>query len=251
MLEQGKVAIIGRANGKNFEGNLNLISVLYKLGVRVIQVAYHKQNYFGAGCTESVDKGLSDLGRELVAECNARRILLDVSHCGENTAMEVLKFSKSPIALTHITPAALVEIRRAKSDEVLKAVASKGGVIGQVIWTSFCERRNRMGMYPSLSDYVDIIDYLVNLVGVEHVGLGSDLCPFWQEHYDEFMDAFGDSLLYPHKRQPWERVYVDGFDSIFDTIKITEELLRRGYSDDDTKKILGGNWLRLLKEVWK
>ena len=102
-----------------------------------------------------------------------------------------------------------------------------------------------------MSDFIDNIDYL-NLVGIDHVGLGLDLQPFWErEEYDAFGKDYGRSLLYPHKRPPSEDRYVGGFDSASDVIKITEKLLAGGYSEDDAKRILGGNWLRLLKEVWK
>ena len=109
-----------------------------------------------------------------------------------------------------------------------------------------------MDIRPTIGDYVDLMDYVANLVGIDHVGFGLDLVPFWkQEDYDAFGKTHGAALVRPHKYQPFDKKYVDGFDGISDTIKITEELLSRGYSEDDTKKVLGGNWLRLIKQVWK
>jgi membrane dipeptidase len=109
-----------------------------------------------------------------------------------------------------------------------------------------------MGERATMKDYVDLLDYQANLVGIDHVGIGSDLVPFWgADDYHAFMKTHGVALTYPHKVQPWENVYVEGFKGIEDTIRIAEELLRRGYSDEDTKKVLGGNWLRLFKQVWK
>jgi len=251
--KEGGVAIIaGMQDSIPYERNLDLIRVFHKLGIKVMQIAYYKQNYLGAGCVEQKDRGLTDRGREAIEELNRLGILIDVSHCGDKTAMDAAETSKAPISITHTTPATLVDIPRARADETIKAVAERGGVIGQVIWTPFCERKDKMGVRPSLSDFVDIIDHLVDLVGIDHVGLGLDLIPFFEQRdYDEFMRNFGVSLIYPHKAPSFERKYVEGFHDISDMIKITEELLRHGYSDDEVKKILGGNWLRLLKEVWK
>lgn len=252
--KEGKVAIIaGMQDCVPLERNLDLIRVFYELRIRVMQLAYSQQNYLGAGCGETLDHGLTDRGREAIKELNRLGILVDVSHCGDKTAMDAVRISEAPIAITHATPATVVEMRRAKSDDTLKAVAEKGGVIGQVVMTAFCRKRDKMGARATLTDFVDIIDYLVNLVGADHVGFGFDLVPFWTAtEWDapEHMTV-ATINLYPQKEPPFEEVYVEGFNSISDTIRITEELVRHGYSDDVIKKILGGNWLRLIKDVWK
>lgn len=247
--KEGKVALImGMQDSVPFERNLDLIRIFYRLGVRVIQIAYSWQNYLGAGCGEKVDGGLSDSGREAIRELNRLRILVDVAHCGENTTKDAAEVSKAPIAITHATPKAVVDIPRGKSDKVIKAVAEKGGVVGQLILAPYVEKRGMTGVRPTLREYVDMIDYLVSLVGVNHVALGFDLTPFWtQVTYDEFWKKFV-SLIYPHKLTSFEERYVEGFDGISDVIKVTQELLRR-YSEDETRRILGGNWLRLLGEV--
>jgi membrane dipeptidase len=245
--KEGKVAVIcGMQNSIPFERDLDLIRVFHKLGIRVIQLAYYEQNYLGAGCVETIDHGLTDRGKEAVKELNRLGILIDISHCGNKTALDVIETSKYPVAITHATPAALVNIPRAKSDEVIKALAEKGGVMGQVIFSDFCQIRP--DVRPTIDDFITAIDYIVNLVGVNHVGLGLDLVPMWtKKDYDEFMSKY-PSL---GKIIPFEEKYVAGFDSIADIIKITKGLVEHGYSDEEIKKILGGNWLRLLKEVWK
>ena len=252
---EGKVAVIGGMQDSiPFERNLDLIRVFHKLGIRVVQLAYSRSNYLGAGCVESQDHGLTDRGREAIRELNRQGILIDVSHCGNRTSREAAEVSSVPIAITHATPSTLVEMPRAKTDDTLKAVAAKGGVVGQAMEYSFCEKRDRMGIPPTIADYVDIIEYLVHLVGIDHVGFGFDNAPFWKkEDYEEFffISGLGDSLIYPHKSPPFEDFHLVGFNDMSDMIKITEEILRRGYSDDDARKILGENWLRLLKQVWK
>jgi len=250
---EGKLALIaGMQHAMPYERNLDLIRVFHKLGFRAMQIAYFRQNYLGAGCVEKVDHGLTDRGREAIKELNRLGILIDTSHCGDKTTIDTAQTSKDPIAITHTTPGTLVDIPRARSDEAIKAVAEKGGVIGQVIWTPFCERKDRMGIQPTVADFVDMIDYLVNLVGIDHVGFCLDLSPFYTlETYNAFMTTHGAHLIYPHKVPPFEQMYVEGYGGISDTIKITEGLVARSYSSDDIKKILGGNWLRLLKQVWK
>jgi len=251
--KEGKLAIIANLqHAMPYERNLDLIRIFHKLGYKIMQLAYYKQNYLGAGCVESVDHGLTDRGREAIKELNRLGILIDTSHCGDRTALEAAKASEYPIAITHSTPSTLVELKRARSDETIKAVAEGGGVMGLVIATPFCERRDKMGIRPTITDFMDIIDYMVNLLGIDHVGFGFDIMVFWNKaEYDDFGRNFGDGLVYPHKFAPFEEKYVEGFYSVSDTIKITEELLKHGYSDDDAKKILGGNWIRLFKEVWK
>jgi len=248
--EKGEAVIIaGMQESIPFEGDLDLIRVFHMLGVRVMQIAYFQQGYLGAGCAEKVDHGLTDRGRDAVKELDRLGILIDVSHCGDKTARDTAEASAKPIAITHSTPAGLVDHPRARSDATIRAVAERGGVMGITALTSFCERKDRVGANPTLSDFVDLIDYVAGLVGVSHVGLGTDLAPFWKkEEYEAWHKAFA-AMKGGHKTRPFEERTVEGF-TITDTIRITEELLEHGYSEDETKMILGGNWLRLVKEVW-
>jgi len=249
--KEGKVGVImGMQGSIPFERDLDLIKVFYNLGVRVMQIAFYQQNYLGAGCAESVDHGLTDNGRVTVKELNKLGILIDVSHCGDQTAIDVAEASEVPIAITHSTPATLVDLPRAKSDRTIKAIAEDGGVIGQVMLDFFNERKDRMGR-PTLNDYIDNINYLVNLVGIDHVGLGFDLTPFWtKEVHDSFYVAC-PQIYSPHRFPIYEERYCKGFNGISNIIQVVEGLLRHGYSEDETKRILGGNWLRLFREVWK
>ena len=129
--KEGKVAIImGMQNCLPYERDLDLISIFYKLGFRVAQLAYNQQTYLASGCGERVDSGLTDLGREAIAEFNRLGIAVDVSHCSDKTTIEAAEISKAPIAITHSTPHSLVGMPRARSDEAIKAVVKKGGVMG-------------------------------------------------------------------------------------------------------------------------
>lgn len=251
--EEGKAAgIIGLQSPETYEKNIDLLKVFHILGCRVMQVAYDYQNYLGSGCAEPVDHGLTDRGKRAVQEMNRLGMLIDTAHCGDNTTIDIAKASKYPIAISHATPGALIDIPRGKSDKAIKAVAERGGVYGQVYLAAYCAKKDKKGVRPTVSDWADLIDYLVNLAGIDHIGIGSDLVPFWTKaDYERYWGVYGKILLPNQEVPPFEEKYTQGLESVGDIINITEELLRRGYSDDETKKLLGGNWLRLLKEVWK
>jgi membrane dipeptidase len=250
--KEGKTAvIIGAQDSVVIEKDLDFARAFKRLGLNVIQLAYYGQNYIGSGCAESVDRGISDKGKEAIKALNKLGILIDVSHCGDQTALEAAQFSAAPIALTHISPKVLCNFNRAKLDKTIKTVAEKGGVIGQCILSSFIYKEGERDKRQTLSDYVDLIDYMVKMVGVDHVGIGTDVTPFWTKDVWDFYNSHYIGMLMPRGYFPYEIRYPEGFDGMEDTINITEELLRHGYSDDETRKLLGGNWLRLVKEVWK
>jgi len=259
--KEGKLAIVmGLQESRPYERDLDLLTIFYKLGLRVAQPAYFRQTLLASGCAEREDSGLTDRGLEAVEEFNRLGILIDVSHCSDRTAIEAAKASKTPIAVTHSSPHALVGMPRARSDEAIKAVAEKGGVFGQMFQRPFSERDTKIGVRPTLSEVIDLIDYTVKLVGVDHVGLGIDHNSFW---FDDSLwrkwatgkESGGTALVHPYSPfypYPQERYPAElGVDTNKTIIRITEELIRHGYSDEDTKKIMGGNWLRLFKEVWK
>lgn len=250
--KEGKIGLLlGLQDAIPYERDLELIEFFHDLGVTVTQPAYFRQSYLCAGCAETVDNGLTDQGKKAVKEMNRVGMLIDVSHVGDKSAMDIIELSTAPIGITHSTPSTLVELSRARSDEVIKAACEKGGVIGQIVFRIFCERRGRLGVRPTLDDYVEIVDYLVGLVGIDHVGMATDATPFFEKKDYELWFSLGayGSMFLPHQPAPFEERMCEGWDSVSDTINITEALLRHGYSDDDTKKVMGGNWLRLIGEV--
>jgi len=251
--KEGTVAIVlGMQECMPFERDLDLLRIFYKLGLRIAMPAYSRQTMLGTGCAERVDAGLTDLGREAVKEMNRLGILLDACHCSDKTARETAEASEVPISLTHAGSATLVPIPRAKSDETIKAIAEKGGFIGQNFERPFGERPDKPGPRPTLSQVIDMLDHLVNVAGVDHVGLGIDYCPFQTgEEFGGWFDKYG-YILHPHQYYyPYAEMMPEELVSMRGMIYITEELLRRGYSDEATKKILGGNFVRLLKDVLK
>jgi membrane dipeptidase len=235
--------IFGFQDTNALDGNLRMLAVYHALGVRIIQLTYNDENAVGCGCMAPEDKGLSPFGREVIAEMNRLGMLVDLSHCGHRTTMEGIEASKGPVAFTHANPLTLAKSPRNKSDEAFKALAAKGGVAGAVLLPAWLTHHGQ----ASLEDYFKALDYLVNLLGVDHVGLGTD---FMEEIPADIMATALKGISAENLQKYYGSTIVEGFESAAEFPKVTKGLLSRGYSPADVKKIMGGNWLRLYEKVW-
>ncbi len=250
---EGKTGIIfGWQNTSPIENDLDRLALFHKLGVRIMQVTYHERNLLGDGCMERQDGGLTNFGIDAVKEMNRLGILLDLSHVGIATTQESIEVSEKPVAITHANAKSYFDHRRNKTDKAIKTMAEKGGVIGATCIRGFL----RNTLTAQLDDYLDAIDHLVQMVGVDHVSLGTD---HTQDQPEEFWKFIGgqQGTKYPSKFTPPNGGPLPWYDQYPDELKtpdqlpiMSEALLKRGYSDDDVIKILGGNWLRLFEEVW-
>jgi len=240
----GRVGMIfGFQDTNALDGNVRMLAVYHALGVRIIQLTYNDENAVGCGCMAAEDKGLTPLGREVVAEMNRLGMLVDLSHCGHKTTRDAIGASKGPVAFTHANPLALAKSPRNKPDEAFKALAAKGGVAGVVLLPAWLTHHGQ----ASLEDYLKAIDYLVNLMGVDHVGLGTD---FMEEIPADIMATALKGISAENLQKYYGSTIVKGFESAAEFPKVTEGLLSRGYSPEDVKKIIGGNWLTLYEKVW-
>ena len=169
--EAGKTGIIlGFQNVSAFEDQLGYIQLFKELGVGAVQMAYNTQNLVGTGCYESRDGGLSDFGREVVAEMNRVGILCDLSHVGAVTSRDVILTSKKPVAYTHIAPAALKAHPRNKSDAEIRFIVEHGGFVGVTMFPPFLAR----GSNATVDDYIAAIDHVISVAGEDQVGIGTD-----------------------------------------------------------------------------
>jgi len=259
--KQGKLGlIIHFQDSKPIEDNLNYLRTFHDLGLRVFQLTYNIQGYVGTGCCERHDAGLSYFGLEVVAECNRLGILIDLSHCCHATTRDAIQHSKAPVAFTHVGVYTLCPAHgRNKPDDLLKAVVETGGVVG-ITWFPSLVKRNpatQEVLESDVEDVLDQIDYAVKLLGVENVGLGSDLSNYHAKTLE--VPATSAIRWYRPMRPdvygvgPVDRYdpYPKGLDSHSKLLNLTRGLVRRGYEDEDIKKIMGGNWMRLCKAVWK
>jgi len=242
-----RAIIMGFQNSEHFGRDLDKLQWLYDLGIRIIQLTYNLRNFVGSGCTERADGGLSLFGVEVVKRMNRLGIIVDVSHCGYQTTMDAIEISSAPVAVTHAFSRKLREHARGKSDEVMRALAAKNGFFGVLAFPSLLSDLSQKE--ASLNDVLDHIDYVVEIMGVDKVGIGTDgpgapPAPIAARLKKEIVV---DGIREEH--QVVTDAVLRGLRDRRDWPNITRGLVSRGYSDDEIKGILGGNFLRLFKEV--
>ncbi|QWP79500.1 membrane dipeptidase [Lysobacter sp. K5869] len=243
---EGKIAVIsGVQNAEHFRAKSD-VKFFHGLGLRCAQLTYNSQTVIGSGSTEREDGGLSDYGVEIVAEMERVGMLIDVSHCGDRTTLDAIELAKGPIAITHSNCRALNDHPRLKTDEAIRKLAAKGGVMGITGVRMFVGAKEP----TTLETMVDHIDHVAKLVGIEHVGIGSDADLYG---YDAMPADQLKALKASYKASYGfrERIDIEGFDRPTKMFELTEALIRRGYSDADIEAVLGGNFRRLLGQVWR
>ena len=243
--KQGKVAVImGLQNADEFRQPGD-VKDFYDLGLRCAQLTYNSQNLIGSGSTERVDGGVTDYGEKIIAAMNDVGMLIDVSHSGDRTTLDAIEISPKPIAITHSNCRALNNHPRLKTDEAIRKLAAKGGVMGITGVRMFVKDKEP----TTIEDIVDHIDHVVKLVGIEHVGIGSDSDLMGYDHmppdqYAKLKAAYKASYAFR------DRIDTDGFDHPRKVYDLTAALLRRGYGEANIQAVLGGNFRRLLAGTW-
>lgn len=237
--------ILGWQNTTGIEDHLEYLELFHELGVRIIQITYNTQNFVGSGCYESTDSGLSDYGHDVVAEMNRLGILCDLSHVGPKTSEDVILASKQRVAYSHCLPSGLKEHKRNKSDEQLRFIADKGGFVGVTMFPPFLKK----GPAATVADYVEAMDYVINIVGEDVVGVGTD---FTQGYGQPFFDWITHDKGFGRKLTDFGAVInPEGFREIGDFPNLTAAMEKAGWSTTRIEKVMGGNWLQLLKDVWR
>lgn len=237
--------ILGLQNTTAFEDHLPFIQIFKELGVGVAQLTYNTANGVGSGCYESHDGGLTDFGREVVAEMNRVGMLVDLSHVGHKTSEDAIRASQKPVAYSHCCPAALKIHPRNKTDEQLRLIAEHGGFVGVTMFPPFLSR----GVESTVEDYLDAVEHIINVCGEDQVGVGTD---FTQGHEDDFFDYITHDKGRFRKLTDFGPVIMpEGIRRIEDFPNITEAMQRRGWPESRIRKVMGENWLRLLEEVWE
>jgi membrane dipeptidase len=231
------------------ENEVDRLDVLYGFGVRQMGIAYSEQNTLGSGLKERGDGGLTYFGERAVERMNKLGIAIDVSHSGDVTAVDAIKASTKPVFITHAGARAVWPTNRMKTDETIVECAKRGGVIGleAAPHTTLSPKHPR----HSIESVMDHFEYCVDLVGLEHVSFGPDT--LFGDHVG-LHDAFSSnlSLGQAHGAVEYEKVaYVDGLENPAEEFfNIIGWLVKHGYSDDEIRAVVGGNTLRVLKEVW-
>ncbi|MGH8189334.1 MAG: dipeptidase, partial [Steroidobacteraceae bacterium] len=242
---QRKIAVImGVQNAEHFREAKD-VKRFYQLGQRCAQLTYNSQNLIGSGSTDRIDGGISDFGAEIIKAMNETGMLIDVSHCGDRTTLDAIELSPKPIAITHSNCRALNDHPRLKTDEAIVKLAAKGGVMGITGVRMFVRNQEP----TTVEHMVDHIDHVVKLVGVDHVGFGSDADlngydDMPADQLKELRESYKASYAFR------ERIDTDGLDHPRKIFDLTEALIRRRYSDENITAILGGNFKRLLAATW-
>ena len=242
---EGRTGIIlGWQNLSGIEDRLDYLGLFKALGVGVMQIAYNTQNWVGTGCYEKHDGGLSEFGHEVIAEMNRLGILCDLSHVGPKTSEDVIRASRQPVAYTHCLPAGLKAHPRNKTDAQLRAIVDRGGFVGVTMFPPFLRR----GTQSTVDDYVEAIEYVLNLVGESQVGIGTDFTQGWGP---EFFDWITRDKGRARKLTEFgEIVNPEGIRTIGDFPNLTAAMQGRGWSEARIRRVMGQNWIALLGEVW-
>lgn len=255
--EGGKVAVVWSCNGPPIVGKmedrheeLSWVETWYNLGIRLMHLTYNRRNFIGDGCAEPADGGLSELGRDLIAEMNRVGIIVDVPHSGVRTTLDAAAVSRKPMMASHTAARALFDHMRCKTDEALKAIANTDGLVGVYVLPSM------LGPDATLTTMLDHIDHIASLVGTSHVAIGTDTT--YQAKWPEGISGYPNPEF---KGNRWwgnwkpENHALSGASDEASQGSLawtnwplyTVGLVTRGYSDDDIAAILSGNFLRVLE----
>lgn len=235
----------------SIERDLDLIDFYKSSGVGIIQLTYNVRNLVGDGCEERTDAGLSRFGIELVRRLNAARIIVDCSHTGERTSLDAIAQSSAPVVLSHSNVRNLHDCPRNVSNELIDAIARSGGIIGVAGFPGMVSDAVR----PSMQQFIAHIDAIVQRAGIDHVGLGID-------YYagqagvatdEQALRSYEESVrsgLWDASYPPPPHHYPAGMETPQKLPALTQALLDSGYSAADVRKVLGENWLRVMRAVW-
>lgn len=241
--------ILGSQNSTPIVDRLGFVELFWRMGLRVMQLTYNNQNAIGGSCYDPSDSGLSRFGREVIGEMNRVGMVVDLSHVGDKTTLDAIENSAQPVAITHANPRSLYDHPRNKPDHVIKLLAQKRGVLGLAAYN------NIAGEYCATAEnWCDLICRTVDLIGIESVGIGTDLA-----------QNSGPERLEWMRKGRWTQTSQSGatlegrptppeswFNSTFkfeDTQQVLQSSQR--FTDNEIQAVLGGNWLRLYGEVFK
>jgi len=244
----GKVGIFfGAQNCSPIDDEIGLIEVLRKQGLLIMQLTYNNQSLLATGCYEKNDSGITRFGEQAIKEMNRVGMIIDMSHSAEQSTLEAIEISSRPICISHANPIFAHNAKRNKSNEVIKALAAKGGLLGFSLYPFHLPN----GSKCSLEDFCQMIAKTADLVGVDALGIGSDLCldqPYsvleWMRNgkwskVTDYGEGSSSNSNWPDDLSWFKDEY--GMENIYNG------LLKHSFNEKEANQILGGNWLNFLK----
>jgi membrane dipeptidase len=244
--------------GDFIDYKIHRIAAFYRLGLRMMIPAYSLSNKICGGCLDQTDQGLTSFGKLVIEECNRVGLLLDCSHLGKRSSLDIIEHSQQPVVFSHSCTTKLAENPRNITDEQIKACADKQGIIGLSPWGPMVMKTGQTSR-PTVDDFIDHIDHVAQMIGcTDNIGVGTDMSlgtypdheydPWGSPAYKDVTSSY-DKYVTPNIRSPLRMV--EGFSNYAEVLNFTEKLENRGYGDSDIRKILGLNYLRVFGQVWK
>jgi membrane dipeptidase len=237
---EGRIAfLLGAQNCTPIEQDLGLVEIFRRLGLMVMQLTYNNQSPLGGGCYEAVDSGLTRFGREVLKEMNRVGMIADLSHSGEKTTLDAIAQSARPVCISHANPSFFHENIRNKSERVLRALGESGGMLGFSLYPLHIGGSSR-----KLEDFTAMVARTAGLMGVEHIGIGTDTVRNWPDSVLGWMRS--GRWTWDGATPRWPE-WPSWFRTPADFPNLTAALLAKGFSREDVAKIMGGNWLSFFE----
>ena len=247
---ENKTAVFfGFQNCSPIGDNINLVEAIHNLGILFMQLTYNNQSLLATGCYEKIDSGVTRMGKEVIKEMNRLGIVIDMSHSAEKSTIDAINLSSKPIAITHANPSFWFDSKRNKSNVVLKALAESGGMIGHSLYPHHLKDKSNC----TLKSFCEMIARTADLIGVKHIGIGSDLCTGHPDTVVEWMrngkwtktkdygEGTKENSSFP--KQPDWFVDASGFKNLEKGLK------NIGFNEKETNDILGNNWYNFYKGI--
>lgn len=246
----GKVGIMfGAQNCSPIEDDIGMVEVMRELNMMIMQLTYNNQSLLASGCYEAVDSGVTRFGKQVIQEMNRVGMVIDMSHSAERSTLEAIELSQRPIVISHANPNSFHQAKRNKSDTVLRALGESGGLLGFSLYPFHLKN----GSDCTLDDFCNMVAHTADLMGIDHIGIGTDLCQeqplsvlewmrngSWSKEKD-YGEGSKNNADWPKPLQ-W-------FRDSRDFPNITNGLLQRGFNNDEVAKVMGLNWLHFLDEA--
>ena len=247
--KQNKTAVIfGFQNPSPIEDDIGLVEILHRLGGRFMQLSYNNQSLLATGCYEENDPGITRMGKEVIKEMNRVGMVVDMSHSSERSTFEAIELSSRPIVISHANPSFWHPAKRNKSDEIIKELSNSNGMLGFSLYPHHLNNSTQC----SLEDFCSMIARTADLIGIDHIGFGSDLCQDQPDSIVEWMRVgkwtkemdYGEGSA----SNPGFPDMPSWFRDNRDWHNIIEGLKKHGFSNDEINKIKGENWLSFFRK---
>ena len=247
---EGRIGIIfGAQNCSPIEDEIRLVEVMRRLGVMIMQLTYNNQSLLACGCYEAEDSGLTRFGKQVVREMNRVGMVIDMSHSAERSTLEAIDHSEQPVIISHANPSHFHPALRNKSDKVIDAIAANEGLLGFSLYPFHLKN----GPQCTLDDFCDMVAWTADRMGIDRIGMGSDLCQSQPQSVLEWMrnGRWSKAMDYGEgnsNNAGWPDA-LTWFGNSSDFPGIADALGKRGFSDEEVGKIMGGNWVDVLNRV--